>query len=342
MSAGSPTVCVIIVAFNSGAWLEKCVGALIRQSWRDFECIIVDNASTDGAVDTLGPLPESFRVIRSDSNLGFAGGNNRAASETSAPWIATLNPDAFPEPDWLSQLIAATSRYPDADMFGSTQLLASDPSRLDGAGDVYHASGIVWRSLNGRSSAYLPPEGETFAPCAAAALWRTRSFRAQGGFDEKFFCFVEDVDLAFRMRLAGGYCVQVADAVTHHVGGGSTSRYSDFSIRHGWRNRMWTFVKNMPDALFWLLLPVHVAATCAEFMYAITRGRGGPEWQGLREAIIGIGPVWRARRELQRNRRVSTWRVARILSWSPLAPIRRAPRIVPVEIRDGLGPTAHR
>ena len=124
MSAGSPTVCVIIVAFNSGAWLEKCVDALIRQSWRDFECIIVDNASTDGAVDALGSLPENFRVIRSDSNLGFAGGNNRAASDTSAPWIATLNPDAFPEPDWLSQLIAATNRYPDADMFGSTQLLA--------------------------------------------------------------------------------------------------------------------------------------------------------------------------------------------------------------------------
>lgn len=324
------TVCVIIVTYNSGAHLGRCIAALARQSWRDFEAIIFDNASRDGALDALGPLPERFRIVRSKRNLGFAGGNNRAAAETRAPWIATLNPDAFPEPDWLAQLMAATERYPDVDMFGSTQLLANDPSRLDGAGDVYHASGIPWRGLHGRPATLLPPEGEVFAPCAAAALYRARTFHAHGGFDECFFCFSEDIDLAFRIRLAGGRCIQVTDAVVHHVGSGSTGRWSTFSVRYGVRNRLWAFVKNMPGPLFWPLLPVHIAANLGALVIALSRGRGRPARQGLGEAVIGIGPIWRARRDLQRHRRVSAWHIARVIAWSPFALFRRAAHVLPV------------
>jgi GT2 family glycosyltransferase len=344
MSERVPTVCVIIVAYDSGAHLGRCIAALARQSWRDFEAIVFDNASRDGAVDALGSLPEGFRIVRSKRNLGFAGGNNRAAAETRAPWIATLNPDAFPAPDWLAQLMAAAEQYPDIDMFGSTLLLADDPSRLDGAGDVYHASGIHWRGLHGRPSTLLPPEGEVFAPCAAAALYRAHTFHAQAGFDERFFCFSEDVDLAFRIRLAGGRCIQVANAVVHHVGSGSTGRGSAFSVRHGVRNRLWTFVKNMPGPLFWPLLPVHIAANLGILVIAVARGRGRPAWQGLGEAVVGIGPIWQARRELQRRRRVSAWHIARSIAWSPFALFRRAAHVLPVPPRndacrrEGVGP----
>ncbi|MFQ5467049.1 MAG: glycosyltransferase family 2 protein [Kiloniellaceae bacterium] len=333
MSERVPTVCVIVVAYDSGAHLGRCVAALARQSWRDFEAVIFDNASRDGALDALGPLPEGFHIVRSKRNLGFAGGNNRAATETRAPWIATLNPDAFPEPDWLARLMAATARYPDVDMFGSTQLLADDPSRLDGAGDVYHASGIHWRGLHGQPAALLPPEGEVFAPCAAAALYRARAFHAHGGFDERFFCFSEDMDLAFRIRLAGGRCIQVADALVHHVGSSSTGRGSAFSVRYGVRNRLWAFVKNMPGPLLWPLLPVHIAANLVALAVAVARGRGRHAWQGLREAVIGIGPIWRARRELRHQRRVSAWRIARVIAWSPFAPFRRAAHVLPVSPR---------
>ena len=268
-------------------------------------------------------MPEGFRVLRSERNLGFAGGNNRAAAQTQAPWIATLNPDAFPEPDWLDRLLAATERHAAADMFGSTQLSAEEPALLDGAGDVYHACGLHWRSLHRRSAARLPPEREAFSPCAAAALYRARAFHAQGGFDERFFCFAEDLDLAFRIRLAGGRGIQVADAVVHHIGGGSTGRRSAFSVHHGTRNRLWTFVKNMPGPLFWPLLPAHLAATLGALLLEASRGQGRAAWQGLQEALAGIRPIWQVRRALQRRRRASAWQLARALSWSPLAPLRR-------------------
>lgn len=330
-------VCVIVVAYNSGVHLGRCLAALARQSWRDFEVVILDNASDDGAVAAPGALPGGVRVIRSARNLGFAGGNNRAAAETEAAWIATLNPDAFPEPDWLARLMAATERHPDVDMFGSTQLLAADPSVLDGAGDVYHISGLHWRGLEGRAAANRPAEAEVFGPCAAAALYRARAFHAHGGFDERFFCFSEDIDLAFRIRLAGGRCIQLADAVVHHVGSGSTGRRSAFAVRYGMRNRLWAFVKAMPGPLFWPALPLHAAATLAALAMARARGQGGPAWQGLREALAGLGPVWRARRALQRRRRVSAWRIARVLAWSPILPVTRGGRHLPAGVARGRG-----
>ena len=136
-----------------------------------------------------------------------------------------------------------------------------------------------------------------------------------------------------RIRLAGGRCIQVADAVVHHVGSGSTGRGSAFSVRHGVRNRLWTFVKNMPGPLFWPLLPVHIAANLGALVIAVARGRGRPAWQGLGEAVIGIGPIWQARRELQRRRRVSAWHIARVIAWSPLALFRRAAHVLPVPPR---------
>src|SRR5688572_11399882 len=109
-------VCVIIVNFNGGALLKRCIAAVAAQTLIPREVVIVDNGSRDGSVKALEPLPEALagrdRIVVPGRNLGFAAANNLAVRGTSAPWIATLNPDAFPEPDWLAQLMAATERYP--------------------------------------------------------------------------------------------------------------------------------------------------------------------------------------------------------------------------------------
>ena len=319
----SPAVCVVIVSYNSRAHLPRCVDALSRQTFTDFEAIIIDNESSDGTLDALGPLRERFRILRAGANLGFARANNWAARETEAPWLATLNPDAFPEPDWLERLMQATARHPDVVMFGSTQIDSRRPDRLDGAGDVYHAAGLVWRGDEGRPVTLVPRESEVFGPCAAAALYRRDAFLAEGGFDERYFCYCEDNDLAFRLRLAGGRCIQVGDAVVRHVGSAATGRHSAFSVYHGTRNRLWTFVKNMPGPLFWPLLPVHLAVSLLLLLRAAGSGTLGPTWRGFADAIRGLGPVWADRREIQRRRRVPLGQIARALNWSPLAPLRR-------------------
>ena len=97
--------------------------------------------------------------------------------------------------------------------------------------------------------------GEIFAPCAAAALYRRAAFLEAGGFDEHFFCYMEDVDLGFRLRLLGYRCGYAPAAIVHHVGSGTTGARSPFTVYHGHRNLVWTYVKNMPTPWFWLYLP---------------------------------------------------------------------------------------
>jgi N-acetylglucosaminyl-diphospho-decaprenol L-rhamnosyltransferase len=320
-------VTVIVVNYNGGDLLRRCVEALQAQTFRDFHTVIVDNGSQDGSMQKLGSLPESFETVVIGKNIGFAGANNLAARKSAARWIATLNPDAIPESNWLEQLIAATKRHPAAVMFGSTQLNARDPSIFDGTGDAYHACGFAWRGNFGRSVTRLPPEGETFSPCAAAALYRREEFLLVDGFDERFFCYYEDIDLAFRLRLNGHRCIQVPAAVVHHFGSETSGRYSEFTQYHAARNRLWAFVKNMPGLLLPLLLPAHLAVHAAFMARAWSRGYGGAMLRGTRDMLKDIRTILADRRAVQKCRKISVAAAARMFTWSPVKLITRAPDI---------------
>lgn len=318
-----PTVTVIIVNYNSGARLARALACLAAQRFSDFEVIVVDNASTDGSMAAIDRSALRLQVIANSKNLGFAAANNQAAKVATGEWLAFLNPDAYPEPDWLAQLMAATARYPHADAFGSTQINADDQTQLDGAGDGYHVFGLPYRGHFGWPVSTLPGEGECFAPCAAAALYRRATFAALGGFDESFFCYGEDVDLGFRLRLAGGRAVQVASARVLHEGSGITGRRSDFTLYHGHRNRVWTFVKNMPAALLWPALPFHLLLNVALLVRFIQLGAGRAYWRAMHDAVRGLGPVLKKRRAIQSARRAGLYEIARALTWSPLRALRR-------------------
>ena len=328
-----PAISVIIINFNSGDRLAKCLAHLGAQTRRDFEIIVFDNASSDGSA-ALDPdrIDLPLRIERSPDNLGFAAGNNRAVKFANAEWVAFLNPDAYAEPDWLARLMAAREQYPWADAFGSTQIDANDPACIDGCGDVYHAFGIPWRGGFGQSVDRIPPDGEVFSPCAAAALYRRSTFEALGGFDETFFCYGEDVDLGFRLRLAGGRCVQVRDAIVYHEGSAVSGRYSDFTVYHGNRNRIWGWFKNMPIALLVPLLPFQVAANIYLLVRSFTVGIGKPYWRAMIDGYGGVPRVW-----VQRGKTVPLGRgddrgriIVRALTWDPVKITQRAVDVRPV------------
>lgn len=334
---GSPqpltVLSVIIVNYNSGARLRRCLDHLARQTIRDFEVIIVDNASGDASLDSAlasAPAAVSPRVIRSASNLGFAAANNLAAPQAKGEWIAFLNPDAYPEPGWLSALVEASERYPFADAFGSMQLNADNPAVIDGAGDVMHVLGIPYRGHFGWPSEKLPPDGDCFAPCAAAAMYRRQTFLDLGGFEERFFCYGEDVDLGFRLRLAGGRAVQVNAARVLHEGSGVSGRYSDFTVYHGNRNRIWLTYRNMPSALYWPLFPLRIAADLYLCLRAFAVGTGRAYTRAVFDGYRGLPSLTPDRRRLQSTRKASTLDIARAIAWSPAKVSRREAMLRPV------------
>lgn len=265
-------------------------------------------------------------MIESAENLGFAAGNNLLVSEAKGSWILLLNPDAFPEPDWLEKMIEGRDKYADASLFGCTQYADGLDGVLDGCGDVWHFLGVPYRGGYGKSIS--PPEdGLVFAPCGAVTLVRKGLFEAIGGFDEDYFCYVEDVDLGYRARLAGHLAVQLKAPVVHHLGYGSSGRRSEFATYHGVRNRLWTFLKNTP--LFWLVLlfPVHMMVTAALWVSACRFGLGKTFGRALYYGFSAWPRLMAKRRIVQAQRQISHLEILQDWAWNPLRLLTRAPRV---------------
>jgi GT2 family glycosyltransferase len=303
---------VIVVNWNGAKFLDRCLFALTTANTLPDDIVLVDNASTDDSMEIAKRYP-TVRILQQSTNLGFAVANNLAANSVrpDTDWIILVNPDAFVSIDWLDSLLLASREYPQFDVFACKLLNATDPSLLDGIGDAYHISGLPWRVGHGDPSAVAPSSPvEIFSPCAAAAMYRCSAFRQVGGFDEDFFCYVEDVDLGFRLRLAGYKCLLVPASVVHHVGSGTTGgKRSAFATYYGHRNLVWAYVKNVPAPLFWLCLPLHLLMNLAMILWGALRGEGRVMLRSKMAAIKGIPKMWAKRATIQSLRIASIWQI---------------------------------
>jgi GT2 family glycosyltransferase len=300
-------VAVIIVNLDGGELVERTLDSLAAQTRPPERTIVVDNGSSDGSPDRIAARFPDVELVRLGRNVGFAAANNLAVERAAGcPWVALLNPDAFPEPGWLEALFDVVQSEPHWAALGSTLLLEGSDGLLDGTGDVYHVSGFAWRRDHGRPAAAAPRgREEIFAPSAAAALYRRDAFLAAGGFDESYFCYLEDVDLGFRLRLRGLRCLHVPEAVVHHVGSSTTGRTSEFQIYHSQRNLVWTWVKNMPKPLVWLYLPQHLLVNLLMIVWFSSSGRAKAVLKAKFDALRGLRAVLAKRRNAQCEASVS-------------------------------------
>lgn len=317
-------VSVIAIAYNSGSYIEKVLRSLDTQTFTNFELILIDNGSQ------IPPSPDLYkhwpnfriRIEYLKDNKGFAYANNYGLQLAQGEWIATLNPDAFPEPDWLEQLVKATSLYPNA-FFASRQLQANSPHLLDGEGDVYHVSGLAWRRNYGLpATPKISPE-PVFSACAAAALYPRQALLEVGGFDESFFAYHEDLDLGFRLRLKGLQCYYIPQATVHHIGSASTGKSSAFAIYHGHRNLVWTFFKDMPEPLLRRYFALHLLLNVFSVLFFSLNGRANTILKAKMDAFKGLSPMLAKRKSIQSKIRVSPEDILQLMERDLLAPIKR-------------------
>jgi GT2 family glycosyltransferase len=323
-------VTVIVVNFNGGGSLLRCMRCLAAQTLLPGRIDVIDNGSTDGSVEALEAelavpshdtadlkrIADRVRIDRVGSNIGFAAANNRGIERCDTPLVALLNADAFAEPEWLERLCAAAAAHPEAASFGSRQMCEREPGLIDGIGDVYHISGLPWRARHRkRLEAGDLVAGEIFSPCAAAALYRTDAVRAVGALDADYFCYSEDVDLGFRLRLAGHSSRYVPDAVVHHVGSATSGhRHHGNVVYFGHRNMVWTVAKDMPLALMPVVIPAHLAVTMASLVTLARRGQFKVFCRAKRDAIRGLPHALAKRSAVQRARRASAADIWRAVS----------------------------
>ena len=286
-------VSLVIVVFNGGSVVLSCLAAVAKQTLLPERVILVDNASTDNSFQEARAFVESNSALEgvtdflcNQQNLGFAAANNAAVARCDTEFVALLNPDAVPSPEWLEKLVVAARLHPRAASFASRQMLDAERGIVDGLGDCYHPAGICWRRRHGkilRPSDLL--ESEITSACAAAALYRREAFVATGGFDERFFCYVEDVDLGLRLGRIGFTAVFVPGAVVEHT---SKNSRSDFAVYHGHRNIEWCFFKNTPPTKLLLFLVPHLFVILIAFAFCATRGQALVFLLSKRDSLRGM------------------------------------------------------
>ncbi len=321
-----PKARIVIVAYKSGPDLQRCVNALAQQSCREFEVVIVDNDTPDDCITSLKLPDKRFSVITAGANLGFAGGSNLGAKGAACDWIITLNPDAFAHPNWLAELMKTGQIYPQVSMISSVVIQDENPKLLDSCGDNFSIYGIAWQGGFDQSTDIIPKDDVlVFGASGAAAAYRREQFERHSGFDEQFFCYLEDVDLALRIRMAGGQCLLSPRAIVRHIGSSSTQKNSAFQHEHTARNNVRLIMKNMPYILLVIMVPLFILSQFWIGFRIRKQKYFGAKLRGLKRGIVEIPSALKARKQ-GRKRQISLAKLCRILVWSPLAVSKRRVR----------------
>lgn len=302
------SVSVVVINWNGRRHLERCLPSLVNQATPPCEIIVVDNGSNDGSVEWLRASYPWVRLIENASNLGFAPASNQAFAIARGDYIATLNNDAWAEPNWLAELTRVIQSDSILGMCASKMLFADRPHMINSTGINLDWAGIAWDRRGGEMDDGRESHPvEVFGACAGAALYRRSMLEELGAFDEDFFAYLEDVDLAWRARLAGWRCVHVPSAVVHHhhsATGGEGSPFKNYLLG---RNKLWLLVKNYPMPYFLRYLPIILLYEFGTLFYSLLARGDTSAMRGRLAALRRIQTAWRKRRSVQssvRNTRV--------------------------------------
>jgi GT2 family glycosyltransferase len=300
-------ISVIVLNYNGARWLERCLDSLRAQTLFDqIEVIVADNASGDGS-DALGKrIVESWPTgafVEHGKNLGYCEGNNRAAEAAHGQFLLFLNNDTWLEPRCLEQLVAEVQR---------TGAGAAAPLALNYEDDTFQSLGAFGFDVFGLAStrAEAAQTREVLMPEGCAYLIRRDLFHELGRFDNEFFMFSDELDLSWRVWIAGHRAVGVPSARLHHrgaaqvnpAGGGATVEFrtSDTKRFYANRNNLLVLLKNA-RCLLLLMVPLQLGLLVLEAMAALVLVR---RWGFVRRAYWdAVADCWRLRGHIRTERR---------------------------------------
>jgi len=301
MTASSPKVSVVIPNHNGADWLPPCLDSLARQEYRDFEVILVDDGSTDESVALVRDQYPDVRPVVLENNTGFASAVNQGIATARGTYVVLLNNDTVAEPGWLQALVRLVDESSsEVGAIASKMLCMEDPARVDDAGDALSWTGDAQKLGHQQPAGDFVQRREVFSVCAGAALYRRSFLEEIGGFDERFFAYLEDVDLGLRGRLLGYRYLFEPHARILHQGQGSGLSRSRY-VRLITRNRLMLFLKSVPLSLLIKRLP-RILHGQIHFLIAYRK-----PWQslvGYASLFPCLPHILRARHRMKSSRRI--------------------------------------
>ena len=322
----APYVSIVIVTWNSERYIAECLDRIRKQTFTDHELIVVDNGSEDHTVSRVEQHYPEGRIIRNDVNKGFTTATNQGIRAARGVFILSLNPDVFLEPPFVQELVALLTRHEDYGFGCGKVLLHRDgaPStKIDSTG-LFLRPGLraCDRGNLEEDRGQYDTEGPVFAACGAAVLFSREALECvkidTEYLDEDFFAYYDDLDIGWRLQLAGYGCGYTPRAVAYHVRGGSglgdkfhtkTRPMQELTLR----NRYLLLIKNLSLTNFVLFFPFFFATECGILLYMCFRA------PHLRQVYGGVGALWgamqRKRTLIQANRRKDGAYIRRWVCW---------------------------
>jgi len=251
----STLVSIVIVSFNSKNDLKECLPSLFGQSYSEFEVIVVDNNSTDGAADFVEESFPLIRVIKNKENYGFAKGCNIGIGESRGEYVVLLNPDTVVEKEWLRELVRVMEIDERIGACQSRVLLYSRPGIINTEGNDVNYLGFTWCRRYGDPNTEDGELQQTLGLSACSAVLRRDVLQKVGLFDEDFFMYLDDTDLGLRIYLQGYKVVCNPRSIVYHKYTFMPSKKKMYYLE---RNRLVLLLKVYDKERLLRILPVFV------------------------------------------------------------------------------------
>lgn len=263
-------VTVVVPNYNGQGYIDKCLLHLCKQEYDDFKVIVVDNGSQDDSYNNVYKYSDDLDIelVKLDSNYGFSKAVNEGIIRADSEYVILLNNDAYAGKNFIQELVKKMDS--DNKIFSAQALMLqySDHNHVDSAGDYFSALGWGFsKGKDGNASKYTKDK-MIFSSCAGAAIYRMSILDEIGLFDEKFFAYLEDMDMGYRARLAGYYNVLAAKARVLHVGSGSSgSRHNEFKVRLSSRNSLLVMYKNFTIGQWIINFPLVIMGILVKILF---------------------------------------------------------------------------
>jgi GT2 family glycosyltransferase len=265
-----PHASIILVGYNSAEWLPQALPALLDQNYpANFDVIFVDNGSSDASVELVRRDYPAVRIIESDHNGGYAGGNNLGVEHAAGEVLAFVNPDTRAEPNWLTELVRPLIRDRSIGMTTSKIVRMDARDTINTCGNDISLSGITTCRAAGEIAGNIDTDEDVPAVSGAACAIRRDLFQRLGGFDDRFFMYLEDTDLSWRVRMAGYRCRLAARSVIAHD---YSFRLTATKTERVERNRYLMLAKNLSIRSLIMLIPAFLAGEVATWGWALSHG----------------------------------------------------------------------
>ena len=317
----NPLVSVIILNWNGRAFLDDCLRSLKRQTYDNYEIILVDNGSQDDSVEFINTYyKDTLRLIRLPENKGFAGGNNAGLKEARGAYIAILNNDTEVDREWLHNLINCINRDEKTGMVGSKVMNYYKRDEIDNTGHLIYPDGLNrGRGRLEKDCGQYDTSEEILFPSGCAGFYKKKMLDEIGGFDETFFSYGDDTDIGLHGRYLGYKAIFCPEAVVYHKYSGTTGSYSREKAFYVERNRVWILIKYF-SARFILISPFYTLIRIAMQGYGMATNRGAagiyarrtPSFQIIKaflysyiSAMMHLPEMLAKRRTIQEQRRIT-------------------------------------